>query len=275
METTASTESDADAINSEAANIDNGEMLSSLKQQLTNAGLTLPADLAAIVSQPAVTGPPEPPFVDACFPSDATVIVQGRGRVAMTDLRTRDLVLVQRSCDALLGFEPVLSFLHSYKGAGGHMAVLHEDGLFQATPGHLVLTSDGVYKNVNSLRPGDTLRVADSNGHTTMLSRVVSVRRSLSSDAYAPLTASGTVVVDGVVASNYASTTKINLKHSVAHAFHFPVRAYHAVLGVLGAWSAPQNAEALPELHPFLELMYRRLHIDSLHERLINGGESL
>jgi hypothetical protein len=183
----------------------------------------------------------------------------------MTDLRTGEQILVQRAREGRLDFEPVLGFLHAYKGDVGHVAVIHEEGIVTASPGHLVLTSDGAYKTATSLRPGDMLQTVSG------ASRVSSIRRAPSVGAYAPLTASGTLVVDGVVASTYASPANLHLKHSVAHAFHFPVRAYHAIMGMLGAQWASKGVEDVAEFHPYLELMYHRLSIDSLHELIASS----
>merc|ERR1719161_2822673 len=54
--------------------------------------------------------------------------------------------------------------------------------------------------------------------------------RSSSRGMFAPLTQTGTVVVDGVVASNYAlPDLSLKLPHSVAHFVLFPVRMYHSL----------------------------------------------
>jgi len=262
MNTAADDQTSADAITKDANAITPEGMTLAVTDKLEAAGKTVPTDLSTGAVEKAVEeGPPALPFVDACFPADASVLVQERGHIMMADLRTGDNVLVKR--DGLLEFEPVLAFLHAFKGTVGHVAVQHEDGALQVSPGHLVLTEDGVYKTAGTLMPGDALRVVDADG--LKVSRVLSIQRSPSSDAYAPLTASGTVVVDGVVASNYASPATLSLRHSVAHAFHFPVRAYHAMLALLGAQSVSKSAQDVPALHPFLDLMYKRLRVDSLH----------
>jgi hypothetical protein len=272
MNTNANSKSDADAITKDADAITPTAMTTALSAQITANGGTAPSNLGTAVEQAKETGPPEPPFVDACFPADASTVVQGRGRVTMADLRTNDDVLVQR--DGVLAFEPVLAFLHAFKGDVEHVTVLHEKGTFHASPGHLVLTGDGGYTAVGTLRPGDAVYVADADGLKAAVSRVLSAQLTTRSDAYAPLTASGTIVVDGVVASTYASPAKLNLKHSVAHAFLFPVRAYSAIVGLFGAEPA-QAAEDVPELHPFLQVMYQRLGVDTLHMKLASGLKSM
>jgi hypothetical protein len=271
MNTDANSKSDADAITKDADAITPETMTKALSEQITNAGSTPPSNLGTSVSPAKENGPPEAPFVDACFPADASVFVQGRGHIMMADLRTRDNVLVHRARDGSLAFEPVLAFLHAYRGDVEHVAVLHEQGTFHASPGHLVLTGDGDYKAVGTLRPGDALQVANAHGLNAAISRVLSAQSSTRSDAYAPLTASGTIVVDGVVASSYASPAKLNLKHSVAHAFLFPVRAYSSIVGLFGA-PRRMAAEDVPELHPFLQLMYQRLGVDTLHMQLVGGS---
>ena len=60
--------------------------------------------------------------------------------------------------------------------------------------------------------------------------RVTEVATILKKGAYAPLTTTGTIVVNGVVASCYA----VEKSHLAAHAAFGPIRAYHAMV----AWFA-------------------------------------
>merc|ERR1712039_618154 len=57
---------------------------------------------------------------------------------------------------------------------------------------------------------------------------------------YAPLTGVGTILVDDVVASTYASAQGFQFSHSFMHAVFFPVRVYHALglSSLLASWWA-------------------------------------
>lgn len=212
-----------------------------------------------------------------CFPGEAVAHVRDRGPVALKQLRIGDLVLVERH--AQLHFEPVLSFLHVIHEVVGvqqpFITVVHSRGEFRATENHIVfIVADGKRgsrksKMVGQLVVGDELIIVDpSNQRSVAFSHVLSVRRSAgASGLYAPLTASGTIVVDGVVASNYASPSmNKDLGHDTAHAFLLPVRIYHmlglnVLLQPLFNQFAVASGEA-EEMHPYLALMFRCLKFD-------------
>lgn len=206
-----------------------------------------------------------------CFPGEALAEVQGRGRVAMNSIAIGDNVLVELDTGRL-AYEPVLGYLHvmSSKRAE-YLTVTHELGEFRASAGHLIFTSlEGDVRNnmaVGMLTAGHTLLVANSTSGSVVKSQVLSVRRNAGVGMYAPLTASGTIVVDSVVASIYASPSPSSrLPHGAAHAALFLVRAYHA-LGLTAlrmATLAPpgDKSHTADEMHPFMSLLYRQLNLD-------------
>lgn len=173
-----------------------------------------------------------------CFPGEAKAEVEGRGAVPMADVRPADRVLVERAPGGPLVFEPVLGFAHARRGGNAphHFLVLaHSRGEFRASDGHIVFVveSDGrrVDKPLGRVEPGEKLVVAGADGEAAALSEVLSVRRGSGHlGMFAPLTASGSIVVDGVVASNYGWPAKnVRLPHWLAHASLAPVRAYHSL----------------------------------------------
>ena len=90
---------------------------------------------------------------------------------------------------------------------------------------------------------------------------VLSVRRSVeSAGLFAPLTASGTIVVDSVFASNYAApSTTLRLPHGMAHAVLFPTRVFHGLQSSIGYLQMekrqPSNVERAILDQPFLRAM--------------------
>jgi hypothetical protein len=241
-----------------------------------------------------------------CFAGDATADVQGRGPVPLAELQTGDQVLVASS-DKLV-YEPILTFLHSVRPAHGEsfsfITVVHTFGEFQATDNHIVfvapdtntgafsdLSPRGASRIVGKIKPGDLLIVTDPGNPALVRSSTVLSVRSSSGEAgmYAPLTASGTIVVNGVAASNYASANgQMDLSHRAAHAFLLPVRLYHSLglasllrpfwqrfCGPSSHWlchgdnldaryksSAP--LEKVDQLHPYLAVMVRGLRVEKL-----------
>lgn len=216
---------------------------------------------------------------NACFPGDATVTVQGTGAKRISDVNIGDLVLVQRPGTDELLHEPVLAFLHKLRHTEeesstlSYVAITHAHGELHASAEHLVFLAGGVDAQMREVRPGDRLRVVVDG--KLLESDVLSVSSvAAGRDAYAPLTASGTVVVDGVVASNYASVQGSRLAHAVAHAMLFPVRAYHACFQpVVAALQQPlPKLNGDDELHAYVGVLMNTLHLGTLHGILIGKG---
>lgn len=225
-----------------------------------------------------------------CLPGGALADVEGRGPLPVGELRVGDRVL-GRAASGGFAYEPVLAFLHASRGGPDNavVEVLHERGVFRASPGHMVFTAGPDSRDVPAalLKPGeDDLMAAEGGG---LPSRVLAVRRAYASaidGLHAPLTASGTVVVDGVLASVYAwPSLGRRLPHHVAHTALLPVRMYHTLSlptvlaplaarlcaagpGTSRAWLCRGGGlgakEVGDELHPWLELLHRRLQLTRL-----------
>lgn len=107
------------------------------------------------------------------------------------------------------------------------------------SPGHVVFLADALgaamgEKLAADLVVGDRVFVAESSGMVAC--KVLGVEELRGQKGmYAPLTASGTIVVDGVVASNYAAFSVpgrkefVELPNALMHATFSPFRAYHAL----------------------------------------------
>merc|ERR1719379_2199429 len=211
------------------------------------------------------------PAGPVCFPGDAQVTVYNRGAAPVASLSADDKVLVQ-SVEGDLRFEPVLTFLHKVPQSLGlsheSLTVVHTHGSFRASRNHLTFViSDGGFrhdKTAGALQPGDMLLIMDSEAAGVSKSMVLSISSQMTTEGmYAPLTSSGTLLVDGVVASTYG-TPELGKKfhHAASHASFFAVRAYH--------WLAPcmrrkHPVESVQEfIHPIVKLMVDQLHLDKL-----------
>lgn len=234
----------------------------------------------------------------SCFPGEAMVNSERSGAVPVGNIRVGDRIQVERYGELI--YEPVLAFLHAIRHGSQRqlpfLTVKHLRGEFRASATHLVFvvgkSKGSESKLVGNLEVGDQLLVASGTTEAPLVaSRVIATQRSFgSSGMFAPLTASGTVVIDGVVASNYASPSQTkNLPHHYAHAFLFPVRMYHklgleALFKPVWAWLCPAahghtedkrwicqgagiDSESVTEsedIHPFLAVMYKGLKVDTL-----------
>eukprot|EP00929_Paragymnodinium_shiwhaense_P107306 TRINITY_DN733_c0_g1_i3.p1 TRINITY_DN733_c0_g1~~TRINITY_DN733_c0_g1_i3.p1 ORF type:complete len:440 (+),score=74.86 TRINITY_DN733_c0_g1_i3:55-1374(+) len=188
----------------------------------------------------------------SCFPGVATVDTLA-GRVPLALLQAGDKVLVE-----LAGgdrrYEEVLSFLHALPANEGasnaFYALEHLSGEFRASGNHVVFTADGKEVAVEEVRPGDQLRF---EGAATT---IVAVRESFGETGmYAPLTPAGSVVVDGVVASNYATVEGLEIPHSAMHASFFIARMF--------GQSIPLGQQE-PGLHPVAALYKDVLNLDRM-----------
>jgi len=193
-----------------------------------------------------------------CFPGHSMVTTE-HGSLAAASLRAGDRVLVQRPAGEL-AFEPVLGFLHGVKGLNEFVVLRHSGGDFRATKNHVVFIENAAgqqSKLVADVQVGDKLIVASTE--RVAPSEVLSIHTEASSTGlYAPLTMSGTVVVDGVLASNYAvAAPGMDLPHEAIHAAFFPLRVYHrlgldaffaylpkisAAAAVVSSWAFVQTA---------------------------------
>eukprot|EP00928_Gymnodinium_smaydae_P069943 TRINITY_DN5387_c0_g1_i2.p1 TRINITY_DN5387_c0_g1~~TRINITY_DN5387_c0_g1_i2.p1 ORF type:complete len:373 (+),score=65.16 TRINITY_DN5387_c0_g1_i2:50-1168(+) len=207
-------------------------------------------------------------YTDTCFPGKATVQVDGRGRVSMEKLRAGDSVLVERK-DTGLAYEPILGFLHSMQqgqlgNSSEFIKVVHANGEFRATANHMLFvaadkdSSVRVDKAVGDLRVGDQVFVGKDASGASAPSKIKSIHREFGdSGMYGPLTAAGTIVVDGVVASIYATPSlRFLFSHGAAHAIFFPLRAYYAL-----GFGSPSDPSSADDMHPYAAFLLKSIQL--------------
>merc|ERR1719436_738055 len=165
----------------------------------------------------------------------------------MKYLRVDDLVLAQGGL-----YERVLGFLHvdGLNTATKFLSVMHADGQFRLSANHVVFVEGGD-KVAADLETGDKLFVLGTSGVVSK-EVVVKITEEVGLDGmFAPLTSSGTIVVDNVVASNYASYSEhVALPHSAIHAAFFPVRVFH-LLGLSSFLHSDGKTISSETMHPY------------------------
>ena len=142
-----------------------------------------------------------------CFPGTALVQDPSRGPVAMQNLRIGDQVLVEGN-----KFETVYGFGHHMVHENVECLSISttdptQDEPLELTPNHMVF----VYGTTTSGRrrkamPASRLRI----GHVLQTGRgnlvnVTRIQRVVRKGAYGPFTASGTIVVNGILSSTFAT----------------------------------------------------------------------
>jgi len=134
----------------------------------------------------------------------------------MADLNIGDVVLSGTN-----QFSPVFFFGHrDHKISSSYMRITATSGSsILLSPGHLILTSKGT---IPARDVDTTTSVQDSNG---VWQKVTSVTVESHKGLFMPHTVSGTIVVNGVVASTYSSVVPT----SIAQALLLPERLLFGV----------------------------------------------
>eukprot|EP00929_Paragymnodinium_shiwhaense_P079135 TRINITY_DN41145_c0_g1_i2.p1 TRINITY_DN41145_c0_g1~~TRINITY_DN41145_c0_g1_i2.p1 ORF type:complete len:162 (-),score=31.74 TRINITY_DN41145_c0_g1_i2:292-777(-) len=131
-----------------------------------------------------------------------------------------------RPCAMASCFEEVLGFLHSVPTPATLFTIEHEAGEMRVSGNHLLFVQKGAETKEavgSEIRPGDLIPTGEGG-----LSMVLSVRRDMTeSGLLAPLTSSGSIVVDHATASTYATTSHLQIPHAAMHAAFFAIRALH------------------------------------------------
>lgn len=170
-----------------------------------------------------------------CFSSDSMVDVLEKGATAMKDLQVGDKVLTGNN-----NYESVYGFSHRKEDIKADFLEFHTDTNanrkpLQVTGSHLLYV-DGQPSPVTAESLESTDALVKEDGSVSKIQKIKKVTRK--DGIYAPLTPSGTVVVDGIKASNYISlqehanqnivlsngmTVPIS-QHSAIHLFLAPFR---------------------------------------------------
>ncbi|PAA86822.1 hypothetical protein BOX15_Mlig016153g2 [Macrostomum lignano] len=189
---------------------------------------------------------------DTCFPSDATVVTPD-GPVQLRDLRLGQLVLGRKgSSGNRLAFSPVYAWGHRNPEVADAtwLSIRTESGACLAlSPGHLLLLAETAESAACAPRaaPASQLRAGQSSLWTMgpgglRRDLVVCVQQASSRShrgIYAPFTLSGSLLVDGVLASCYVDCGPLTAPQM--HALLAPVRAAWRV------WPAGMAAVGCPQ----------------------------
>jgi len=148
-----------------------------------------------------------------CFSAGSVVMRADGTSVSLENLRVGDSIITldaqhNRVVDTVFGF------LHRDASAFGHfLHIKHSSGVLRVSGKHIVF-AHGSTVFAEELHVGDLLLTASG------FSEIESIERAVSKGVFAPITHSGTLLVDGALASCYAHCPS----HSVAHAVMAPWR---------------------------------------------------
>lgn len=163
-----------------------------------------------------------------CFSGRSQVHVKDKGSIFMKDLQLQDHIMVD---DGI--FEPVYGFAHMDTNVNVHyLQLVTASSTLEISRNHLVFVVDN-----NEYSPASLVKVGDrlSTGLVT------SVKTIVAQGAYAPLTPSGTIMVDNVKASSFVSFQESSTLmigdvstglsyHWLSHKFETPQRVWCSVV---------------------------------------------
>jgi hypothetical protein len=184
----------------------------------------------------------------SCFPAEAMVSLEGGDTKPMREVEVGDRVRVLRD-DGSVGYEDVYLLTHKDATTASHYVTLTlvSGAKLTLSPRHFIPTapdaaaadwSRRLIKGADEIRVGDV--VWYEAGSRPQAAEVTAVASSLALGAYNPLTLSGTIIVDGVVASAHSDwfldgVVSADLQARVYQAVLAPVRLAYRVIGP--AWT--------------------------------------
>lgn len=174
---------------------------------------------ATTVGPQGTTGPAGPLGAAGCFHSSATVLTES-GRATMTDLLNMKNVKVQALNDNNeLEFSPVEWWIHAdpHQELDYYTLVTESGHKLQLSDRHMIYVTpceqpgQRTPKFAENVKIGECVFVQNAEGQL-VASPVVSADQMRMTGAYSPITATGSIVVDGVAASVYSTVENESLQ---------------------------------------------------------------
>ena len=151
----------------------------------------------------------------SCFPGFSQVTLSDGTFKSIANIQIGDKVLVNQNNV----YEPVSSFIHakreglfSFLAINVQSLVSNSSSTLFVSDNHLIFDFDsGEARFAGKFHIGDRLQLIENN--QIVAGEIVSIQSTRQQGYYAPLTPSGTIVIDGIVASNYATVSNHVLAH--------------------------------------------------------------
>lgn len=151
----------------------------------------------------------------SCFPGSSHVQLKDGTLKRLEDVEIDDDVIVGQNRTS----EPLLTFIHAkreglftFLAMKIKSAVSEKSSTLYVSPNHLIFDFDSKQARfASTFHTGDRVEYIDQD--TIVPGEVVAIGLTKKEGFYAPLTSSGKIVIDNVVASNYATVSNHELAH--------------------------------------------------------------
>ncbi|CAD5125016.1 unnamed protein product [Dimorphilus gyrociliatus] len=166
----------------------------------------------------------------SCFSGESKVVLENGQTISMKQLKLGDSVLSSKG-----RFSPVLTMLdRNTQEPALFLTLRTKSGHFiQLTHQHLIAveTADGKrYIHADQVRIGQKLYSQD-NG-IEKVTEVISIEEIQMNGFYAPMTADGTVIVNGIEASCYAVINSHEIAHLAMAPLRWVLQLYNSIIGL-------------------------------------------
>jgi len=174
------------------------------------------------------------------------------GSMRMDSLKIGHEVLVLNEATGQTTYETIDSFIHRRTDVTTKFVDLQTEAgtRMSLTPGHMVPIVDCQLAGTPQLKAAQTVQLGECvlvNQEAQIVpSRIVGLSESTKTGIFAPLTKSGTVVVDDTVGSCYSNFEGFNTQNTF----------YRAFMAVFGGTSAAAVVDVPPILHLFETLSH-------------------
>ncbi|XP_048240427.1 sonic hedgehog protein-like [Haliotis rufescens] len=201
------------------------------------------------------------PGFPACFPQNAEVVSHTNGSILMKDIQIGEQ-LMSVSSNGEITYSPVFLFGHANSNVTSEFInIITRQVSIKLSPDHHIYTKyDNQIVTVPSrqITRGNVIFRLDSNNNRLVEDEVTDICFCIEKGLYAPFTMSGTLVVEGVLASCYVDCVPPNW----AHPLLWPVRLMYRMSPSFLAWISKPQTDGIPNwIHWIMEtLIKKKLH---------------
>jgi hypothetical protein len=150
-----------------------------------------------------------------CFPGSSQIALENDNFKALSDVTIGDKVLINEHNV----YEPVIAFIHADRDNFFEFLAIDVQSMMSNLSSTIVVSSNHLVfdfdsrkaRFAGSFRVGDRVQFVEKA--QIIPGEIIRIRLTQQKGYYAPLTPSGTIVVDGVLASNYATVSNHDLAH--------------------------------------------------------------